>query len=133
MAEPRLSMAARAFRGLHGLNAVVFLLAIVDVWRCALTGRRGRWPRAALAALVTEGLFVTANRGNCLFSGLPDRRGRPGAVVRARALALRGPPRPVSDITGVQQSDELRAALLRQTEHSPDRRLRLRRLSTALP
>ena len=70
-------MAARAFRGLHRLNAVVFLLAIVDVWWCALTGRRGRWPRAAVAALVTEGVFVTANRGNCLFSGLPDRRGDP--------------------------------------------------------
>jgi hypothetical protein len=32
MAEARLSMAARAFRGLHGLIAVVFLLAIVYVW-----------------------------------------------------------------------------------------------------
>src|SRR5919197_4625280 len=55
MAEPRLSMAARAFRGLHGLIAVVFLLAIVYVWWCALTGRRDRWLRAAVAALVTEG------------------------------------------------------------------------------
>ena len=48
MAEPRLSMAARAFRGLHGLIAVVFLLAIVYVWWCALTGRRDRWLRAAV-------------------------------------------------------------------------------------
>ena len=31
MAQPRLSIAARAFRGLHGLIAVVFLLAIVHV------------------------------------------------------------------------------------------------------
>jgi hypothetical protein len=77
MAEPRLSMAARAFRGLHGLIAVVFLLAIVYVWWCALTGRRDRWLRAAVAALVIEGVLVTANRGDCPLGGLQDRLGDP--------------------------------------------------------
>jgi hypothetical protein len=77
MAEPRLSIAARAFRGLHGVIAVVFLLAIVYVWWCALTGRRDRWLRAAVAALVTEGVFVTANRGDCPLGGLQDRLGDP--------------------------------------------------------
>src|SRR5215204_628563 len=85
-------MAARAFRGLHGLIAVVFLLAIVYVWWCALTGRRDRWLRAAVAALVTEGVFVTANRGDSPLGGVQDPW-RPGAIVRARALAVRGPPR----------------------------------------
>lgn len=70
-------MAARVFRGLHGLIAVVFLLAIVYVWWCALTGRRDRWLRAAVAALVTEGVFVTANRGDCPLGGLQDCLGDP--------------------------------------------------------
>jgi hypothetical protein len=77
MAEPRLSMAARAFRGLHGLIAVVFLLAIVYVWWCALTGRRERWLRAAVAALVIEGVLVTANREDCPLGGLQDPLGDP--------------------------------------------------------
>ena len=70
-------MAARAFRGLHGLIAVVFLLAIAYVWWCALTGRRDRWLRAAVAALVTEGALVIANRGDCPLGGLQDRLGDP--------------------------------------------------------
>ena len=70
-------MAARAFRGLHGVIAVAFLLAIGHVWWCALTGRRDRWLRAAVAALVTEGLFVTANRGDCPLGRLQDRLGDP--------------------------------------------------------
>jgi hypothetical protein len=77
VAEPRLSIAVRAFRGLHGEIAVVFLLAIVYVWWCALTGRRDRWLRAAIAALLTEGVFVTANRGDCPLGGLQDRLGDP--------------------------------------------------------
>jgi hypothetical protein len=112
-------MAARAFRGLHGLIAVVFLLAIVYVWWCALTGRRERWLRAAVAALVIEGVLVTANREDCPLGGLQDRLGDPLPLFRARALTFRGSPRraspwsrhgrghrlahtprPVSDVTG---------------------------------
>ena len=70
-------MAARVFRGLHGVIAVVFLSAIVYVWWCALTGRRDRWLRTAVAALVSEGVFVTANRGDCPLGGLQDRLGDP--------------------------------------------------------
>jgi hypothetical protein len=77
MAEPKLSAAARAFRALHGLIAVAFLLAIVYVWWCALTGRRDMWLRAAIAALVVEGAFVTANRGDCPLGGVQDRLGDP--------------------------------------------------------
>jgi hypothetical protein len=78
LAESRLSMAARAYRGRHGLIAVRFLLAISYVWWCAPTGRRDRWLRAA-AALVTEGALLTANRGDCPLGGFQDRLGDPGA------------------------------------------------------
>jgi hypothetical protein len=68
---------ARAFRAVHGLITVAFLLAIVYVWWCALTGRRDRWLRVAVAALVAEGAFVTVNRGDCPLGGLQDRLGDP--------------------------------------------------------
>jgi hypothetical protein len=77
MAPANLSAAARAFRALHGLISVAFLLAIVYVWWCALTGRRDRWLRVAVAALVTEGAFVTANGGDCPLGPLQDRLGDP--------------------------------------------------------
>jgi hypothetical protein len=73
MAEPKLSMAARAFRAFHGLVAVAFLLAIGYVWWCALTGRRDKYLRVAVAALATEGVVVTANHGNCPLGPLQDR------------------------------------------------------------
>ena len=77
MAEAKLSAAARGFRAVHGLIAVAFLLAIGYVWWCALTRRRDRWLRVAVAALVAEGAFVTANRGDCPLGGLQDRLGDP--------------------------------------------------------
>src|SRR5206468_11923554 len=73
MAEPKLSATARAFRAFHGLVAVAFLVAIGYVWWCALTGRRDRWLRVAVAALATEGAFVTANHGNCPLGPLQDQ------------------------------------------------------------
>jgi hypothetical protein len=77
MGEPRLSGTARAFRALHGLISVAFLLAIAYVWWCALSGRRDRWLGVAVGALVVEGAFVTANRGDCPLGGLQDRLGDP--------------------------------------------------------
>ena len=71
MAEAKLSTAARAFRAAHAVVAGAFLVAIVYVWWCALTGRRDAWLRAAVAALVTEGAFVTANRGDCPLARCP--------------------------------------------------------------
>ena len=65
--------AACAFRAVHGLITVAFLLAIVHVWWCALTGRRDRWLRVAVAALVAEGALVTLNGGDCPLGGLQDR------------------------------------------------------------
>ena len=77
MTRVELSVAARAFRAVHGLITVAFLLAIAYVWWCALTGRRDRWVRLAVAALVAEGAFVTANHGDCPLGGLQDRLGDP--------------------------------------------------------
>jgi hypothetical protein len=77
MAEAKLSAAARGFRAVHGLIAVAFLLAIGYVWWCALTRRRDRWLHVAVTALVVEGAFVTANRGDCPLGGLQDRLGDP--------------------------------------------------------
>lgn len=77
MAEAKLSMAARAFRAAHAVVAGGFLVAILYVWWCALTGRRDGWLRLAVAALATEGAFVTANRGDCPLGGLQARLGDP--------------------------------------------------------
>jgi len=56
---------------------VAFLGAIVYVWWCALTGRRDRWLRVAVVALVAEGAFVTANHGDCPLGPLQERLGDP--------------------------------------------------------
>ena len=75
MGTERLSPAARAFRAAHG--AITFLVAIVYVWWCALTRRRDRWLRLAVAALVAEGAVVTANHGDCPLGPLQARFGDP--------------------------------------------------------
>jgi hypothetical protein len=54
-----------------------FLIAIAYVWSCALTRRRDRWLRLAVASLITEGVLVTANHGNCPLGPLQERFGDP--------------------------------------------------------
>lgn len=73
----KLSRAALAFRTFHSAIAVEQLLAIVYVWWCALSGRRDRLLRIAVATLIGEGVLVTANRGDCPLGGLQDRLGDP--------------------------------------------------------
>jgi len=77
MSSGRLSPAARAFRAGHGAITVAFLGAIAYVWWCALTGRRDRWLRLAVVALVAEGAFVAANHGDCPLGPLQERLGDP--------------------------------------------------------
>jgi len=84
----RLTPAALAFRGAHAVIAASFLIAIAYVWWCALTGRRGRLLRLAVAALACEGALVAANRGDCPLGGLQERLGDPVPLFE---LAL--PPR----------------------------------------
>jgi hypothetical protein len=77
MATKRLSPAARVFRVAHGAVTVGFLGAITYVWWCALTRRRDRWLRLAVSALVTEGVVVAANHGDCPLGPLQARFGDP--------------------------------------------------------
>jgi hypothetical protein len=56
---------------------VAFLGAIFYVWWCALTGRRDRWLRLAVVALVAEGAFVAANHGDCPLGPIQERLGDP--------------------------------------------------------
>jgi hypothetical protein len=78
MAEPApLPPFALAFRAGHAAITVAFLAAIAEVWAAALTGRRGPLLRFSVAALVAEGVVVTANGGDCPLGGLQDRVGDP--------------------------------------------------------
>ena len=72
-----LSRAALAFRAGHAAIAVEQLLAIAYVWWCALSGRRGALLRSAIAALVSEGVLVVTNHGDCPLGPLGDRIGDP--------------------------------------------------------
>ena len=72
-----LSPGARIFRVLHAAIAAAFLVAIVYVWWCALSGRRGRLLSVAVTALVAEGILVLINRGDCPLGGLQERMGDP--------------------------------------------------------
>ena len=85
----KLPPAALAFRSLHALIAAGFLWAIAYVWWCALTGRRDRLLRAAVVALVGEGVVVAANHGDCPLGPLQQRLDDPvplfELVLSARA------------------------------------------------
>lgn len=54
-----------------------FLASIGYVGWCALTGRRGPLLRPAIVALVSEGVLVVANRGDCPLGLLGERIGDP--------------------------------------------------------
>jgi hypothetical protein len=75
--SPKLSRGALTVRFTHAAIATWFLLAIVYVWWCALTGRRGALLHFAVTALVIEGVLVAANGGDCPLGGLQERVGDP--------------------------------------------------------
>jgi hypothetical protein len=75
--KPALSPAVLLWRAAHGLIAIGFLASIGYVWWCAFTGRRRPLLRPAIAALVTEGVLVVTNRGNCPMGAVGDRIGDP--------------------------------------------------------
>jgi hypothetical protein len=66
-----------SFRAFHAAIAVEQLLAIAYVWWCAITGRRDRLLRIAVGTLISEGVLVAANRGDCPMGGLQERLGDP--------------------------------------------------------
>ena len=84
-----------AWRAAHGLIALGFLASIGYVWWCALSGRRGRFLRLTITALVGEGALVVVNRGNCPLGPLGDRIGDPlplfELVLSPRAARLAVP------------------------------------------
>jgi hypothetical protein len=90
-----LPRAARAFRAAHAAIAVAMLAALVWLWVCALTGRRGRALRLAGGTLVAEGALVAANRGDCPLGPLQARLGDPvplfELVLSPRAARLAVP------------------------------------------
>lgn len=65
------------WRTAHGLIALGFLGSIGYVWRCALTGQRGRWLQPAVGALIGEGILVVTNGGDCPLGPLGVRLGDP--------------------------------------------------------
>ena len=91
----KLSAHALAFRFTHAGIAVAFLVAIIYVWWCALTGRRDRRLVLAIVALVGEGVLVIANRGDCPLGGIQERLGDPvplfELVLSPRAAKLAVP------------------------------------------
>ncbi len=65
------------WRVAHGLITAGFLAAIAVIWSAALTGRRGRWVRLAIAAVAGEGVVVALNHGDCPLGPVGERVGDP--------------------------------------------------------
>jgi hypothetical protein len=72
-----LPRAAAAYRVVHTLIAVVALIALGHVWRCALLRRRDRLLRLSVSALLLEGMALVIGRGNCPLGPLQRRLGDP--------------------------------------------------------
>lgn len=62
-------------RAFHGLLSAFFLACIGYVYYAAATGSRSFLAVAAVAALLTEGVIVLANRGRCPLGRLHRRLG----------------------------------------------------------
>src|SRR4051794_40932358 len=73
----RLSRTARAVRAGPAAIAAAVVGALAPILWGALTGRRDRKLRFAVAAIVTEGACVTANHGDCPLGPLQARSGDP--------------------------------------------------------
>ena len=116
---PRQSPAALAFRAAHAGIALGFLAAIGEVWACALTGRRDRTLRIAVAALTLEGALVGANGGDCPLGPLQARLGDPVPLFEL-ALSPRAAERAVP-VLGVVAATGI--ALLARRPTQPQRRL----------
>jgi hypothetical protein len=65
------------WRVTHGLITAAFLSAIAAIWTAAVTGRRGRWLRAAITAVLCEGAVVALNHGDCPLGPVGERVGDP--------------------------------------------------------
>jgi hypothetical protein len=75
--QPPLRPAAAAFRALHTAIAIVETAGLGYVWVCAITRRRDRVLRAAIAVLSIEGVALVIGRGNCPLGPVQGRLGDP--------------------------------------------------------
>jgi hypothetical protein len=76
------------------------MLAIAYVWWCAVTGQRGRLLGLAITTLLSEGLLVVANDGDCPLGGLGARAGDPVPLFEL-VLSPRAAKRAVPVLGGV--------------------------------
>jgi hypothetical protein len=83
------------FRTFHAAITVEMLLAIAYVWWYAMSGRRRRLLHIAAAALIGEGMLISANGGDFSLGGLQERLGDPvplfELVVSPRAAKRAAP------------------------------------------
>ncbi len=75
-AEPvALGRAAKHFRVLHTVIAVVDLAALSYIWTCAIRRRRDSLLRVSTIALVIEGVALVIGRGKCPLGPLQRKLG----------------------------------------------------------
>lgn len=72
-----LKPAARAFRAAHLAFGAFAMAGLGWIWICALTGRRDRALRLAIAQLLFEGGALIVGRGNYPFGPFQARLGDP--------------------------------------------------------
>lgn len=72
-----LGRAAKGFRLVHTMIALVDLAGLGYIWICALRRRRDRLLRIAVAAVLVEGAALVIGRGNCPLGPLQRRLGDP--------------------------------------------------------
>lgn len=72
-----LTPAIAVWRLAHGAITAGFLAAIAVIWSAAITGRRGRWLRPAIAAIAGEGVVVALNHGDCPLGPMGEHVGDP--------------------------------------------------------
>ena len=68
---------AKAWRVAHAAWSVVQLAGLAEIWRAAITRRRGRRTDAAVALLVLEGAGLAIGHGNCPAAPLQAKCGDP--------------------------------------------------------
>ena len=91
---------ALALRVVHTSIAAVELTSLGYVWWCALTRRRSRALRVAVAALWIEGVALVVGRGDCPLGPLQDKLGDPVPLFEL-ALPPRAAKAAVPVLTGI--------------------------------
>ena len=72
-----LPLPAKVFRVAHAVWSVASIAALLDIWVCALTGRRDRRLAASVAWLLAEGTALVIGRGDCPMGPVQRQLGDP--------------------------------------------------------